>query len=426
MKRVSVVSLVCLALATINVVNAAEWKIEPSLTTRVQYNDNPRLFPDDIEPDGSPVYSLNPRLALKADEFNQWDALLDMSAKLTRYQDVEDADNNNIFLALDSGTKTELTEWRLAAKLEENTNFDTDFDTKTPDAGLLLDDKTLRKTLSVTPSLQWSLSETSLINFSLNHSDVSFDEVRQTNLVDYEYDTAQFSYSTLLIENHRLGLTGSYSEFDSPENKFSYDQTVLSVDYTYTINESSNIALSVGNRSIKSLIKDVIVACEVQGQILPTIDGECPPNPFFQVNTVLEDIAQKNDGSVVNMSYSYLYEAGLFRIDGGRSVIPSSFGAAQEEISANLLFRYKSTERLSSEIKLGVSETEALSGVSLLSDRKRLQLDTGVTYRIAREMNLNLLYRYISQDITVTGQESTSNAILVNFVIRWNRLATTY
>jgi len=432
MKRVSVVSLVGIALAAINVVEAAEWKMEPSVTARTEYNDNPRLFPDESSPDGSAVYTLNPRLKLKADEFNDWDMSLDMNAKMTRYQDVEDADNNNIFLNFDSGSKTELTEWRLAAKLEENTNFDTDFETKTPDAGLLLDDKTLRKTLSVTPSMQWSLSQTSFLSFNLSLSDVRFEEVRQTGLVDYEYDSAQLSYSMLLQENHRLGLTGMYAEFDSPENKFSYDQTVFSIDYTYTVNESSEVALSVGTRSIESLVEDVTVACSIPSlNIVEPIEevsntGECPILPFAEVVPVIEDVTRKSDGTVVNLSYDYFYEAASLRINGARSVIPSSFGGVQEENRLSVLANYKHTERLSSDIKLSGSQTDTLNGVASLNDRDQYQFQAGLLYKLTRDMSLKLVYNYIEQTIIEIDQDSSSNAIMVNLYMQWPRLATTY
>ncbi|HEY9202204.1 MAG TPA: hypothetical protein VIQ81_11465 [Gammaproteobacteria bacterium] len=419
-------------LAVSGSVAAAEWKLSPSLTSRVEYNDNPRLYPDSFEAEGSTVYTLNPRLNMSAEELNRWDASLDINAKLTRYEDIDNADNNNIFVALDTGRKTELTEWRLGARLEENTNFDSDFDTKTPDAGLFLDDKTVRNTLAVTPSAQWMLSETSMLNFSIGRTDVSFDETSNTNYLDYTYDNLQLSYTWLFSENQRIGLTGAYSEYDSPERKYSFDQTVLSLDYTYTINETSNISMSVGSRQLDSLVEDVTVACDINGTEWPiaqvSTTGDCPASspPFLVVSPIIDDITQKNDGTVVNLAYSNQYQRSSFRLDMSRSVIPSSFGSAQEEKRAGLSASHALTERLNSGIQLSASETRTLDGVSSISDRDRMHLSASLVYKLSRDVSLSLLYNYIEQTIIATGQDGSSNAIMVNLQFGWPRLATTY
>lgn len=409
---------------------AAEWKLSPSLNSRVQYNDNPRLLPDSFEPEGSTVYTFNPQLAMSAEELNRWDASLDINAKLTRYEDIDNADNNNVFVALDTGRKTELTEWRLGARLEENTNFDSDFDTQTPDSGLFLDDKIVRNTRSVTPSVQWMLSETSMLNFSIGRTDVSFDENSNSNSSDYTYDNLQLSYTWLFSENHRVGLTGSYSEFDSPESNFSYDQTVLSLDYTYTINETSNISMSVGSRELDSLAEDVTVGCEVEGVVEPTpLDpdtGECPIPAFFGPTPVLDDITRKNDGTVFNLAYSNQYQLSTFRLDMSRSVIPSSFGSAQEEKRAGLFANHALTERLNTDIKFSASETRTLDGSSSISDRDRMQLSASLVYKLSRDTKVSLLYNYVEQTLIATEQDSSSNAVMINLYIGWPRLATTY
>lgn len=416
-------------LATSGNVVAAEWKLSPSLNSRVQYNDNPRLYPDSVEPEGSTVYTLNPRLDLTAEELNRWDASLDINAKLTRYADIDNADNNNVFVALDTGRKTELTEWRLGARLEENTNFDSDFDTKTPDAGLFLDDKTVRNTRSLTPSMQWMLSETTMLDFSVGLTDVSFDEISNTGYSDYTYDNLQLSYTWLFSENHRIGLSGSYSEFDSPESNFSYDQTVLSLDYTYTINETSNISMSVGSRELDSLAEDVTVACEGNGVVVPIEqfpDGECPTSQFFEITPVTEDITQKNDGTVFNLAYSNQYQRSSFRLDMSRSVIPSSFGSAQEEKRAGLFANHALTERLNSDIKFSAFEIRTLDGGSSINDRDRMQLSASLVYKLSRDMNLSLRYNYVEQTLIAIEQDSSSNAVMINLYIGWPRLATTY
>jgi len=422
----------CALLAISGSVIAAEWKLTPSLTSHVQYNDNPRLLPDSFEPEGSTVYTLNPRLNMSAEEFRRWDTSLDINAKLTRYADIDDADNNNVFVALDTGRKTELTEWRLGARVEENTNFDSDFDTQTPDSGLFLGDKTVRNTRNVTPSVQWMLSQTSMLNFSIGLTDVTFDEVSNENYSDYTYDNLQLSYTWLFSENHRIGLTGSYAEYESPQSDFSFDQTILSLDYTYTINETSNISMSVGSRELDSLAEDVTVKCDINGTVWlisqVSTTEECPASspPLLVITPILDDITQKNDGTVFNLAYSNQYQRSSFRLDMSRSVIPSSFGSAQEEKRAGLSANHALTERLNTDIKFSATETRTLDGGNAISDRDRMQLSASFVYRLSRDTNLSLRYNYVEQTYIVTEQDSSSSAVMINLYIGWPRLATTY
>jgi predicted porin len=274
------------------------------------------------------------------------------------------------------------------------------------------------------------LSETSLLNFSIGHTDVSFDETSNDNYSDYTYDNLQLSYTWLFSENHRIGLTGTYSEFDSPESDFSYDQTVLSLDYTYTINETSNISMSVGSRQLDSLAEDVTVGCEVEGFVDPVpLDpntGECPIPSFFGPTPIIEDITQKNDGTVVNLAYSNQYQRSSFRLDMSRSVIPSSFGSAQEEKRAELFANHALTERLNSDIKFSASETRTLDGGNSINDRDRMQLSMSLVYKLSKDTNLSLLYNYVEQTLIETEQDSASNALMINLYMGWPRLATTY
>lgn len=230
-------------------VNAAEWKTEPSLFLKAIYNDNVGMRAENNNPESSTGFTLEPRVKFAGEEQRLWDMAIDARGKITRYQDIEDGDSDNAFIVFDGGRQTELTDWRLNTSFERNSNFDTDFDTESPDAGLL-DDHTERKRATVSPSVRWNISEISQISFSLNSTDVKYDEVTNFNYSDYDYDSAQVVAYWLLAENQKFGFTSSYAEYDSPEVNFSYDQTIFQLDYTYTINQISNVGLSVGTRRL--------------------------------------------------------------------------------------------------------------------------------------------------------------------------------
>lgn len=421
-------------------VNAAEWKSEPSLFSRFQYNDNVNMRADNNDPQGSTGFTLEPRLRFAGEELKLWDLSIDARGKVTRFQDIEDADSDNAFFVFDGGRKTERSDWRLNTSFERNSNFDTDFDTETPDAGLF-DDHTERKTASVTPSVNWKMSETSRINFSLDSTDVRFDEKVSNEFKNFENKEIKLNTIWDLAENQQFGFTGSYSEFDSPEDESTYDQSIFQLDYTYTINKTSRFSLSYGIRKLESAILNVTTACEGNGIEIPInnpilaavlVDGKCPESVddnlggVIPLTPILEDFYGKDDGTVVNLTYKNTTETQSHSFTAGRTVVPSSFGGAQEVRNATYIFNVSNTERLSTDLILDASETETVSGSNTSNDRTRYRFEPTITYRLNRNWNLSFIYRYIDQNLSDSNEDSTSNAVFVNLFLHWPKLVTTY
>ncbi len=407
---------------------AAEWKIEPSITLRAQYNDNVRMLTDN--PEGSTGYTLEPGVKFAAEEINLWDMAINAKGKATRFQDIEDADSDNAFFAFNGGKQTERSDWRLNTSFERNSNFDTDFDTENPDAGLL-DDHTERKTASVSPSVKWNMSETSQIIFSLNSTDVAFDEVTSNTFFDYDLESASFKAVWSIAQNHQLGFTSSYSTSESPDANFSSDTTVLQLDYSYAFNSTDKFSFSFGGRRLDSLRTGVTVACTAGGQTFDLADvssnGRCPDVIFvFPATPVLEDIENKDNGTVVNISYKSKTERASHSFIGGRTVTPSSFGGVQEIRSATYLFDFKNTERFSSSLIIDASESETISNSDSSQDRSRYRIEPAVIYKLNKNWNLSIRYRYIDQNLTSRDEDSTVNAVFVNLFLHWPKLATTY
>lgn len=400
--------------------NAAEWKTEPSVALRAEYNDNVRMRPDQNNPESSTGFTLDPRLILSGEELNLWDVKIDARGRITRFQDIEDADSENAFFVFDGGRQTELTDWRLNTSFERNSNFDTDYDTQSPDAGLL-DDHTERKTATVAPSLIWSTSETSQLSFRLTSIDVSYDEVTSLNIYDYDYGSAQLSMFWQVAENHQLGFSGSYAEYDSPEAEFSWDNTELAVDYTYIINQTSNLSLSVGGRKLESLAENQVTGCVGGVLEFNFTNGLCTFS-----SQIIEDVPGEDTGTVTDLSYTKKSERVTHSLSGGRTVIPSSFGSAQEQLNFSYQFYMKNTERLTTNLILDASQTETLSGVDSSNDRTRYRFEPEIRYKLTKNWNLNFTYRYIDQNITNSDEDSTSNAVFINLYLSWPKLATTY
>ena len=410
---------------------AAEWKIEPGFVTTMQYNDNVKMSPDLGSAESSTGYTLEPRAKFSANEKGLWQLSLDASGKVTRFQDVEDSDSDNIFLAFGSARQTERSQWRLDASYKRNTNLDTDFETETPDSGLLLDDSTERNTAMIRPSVAWGVSENTQIELSLKASDVTFDEKTSQSYADFNDDSADFSVKWQAYKNHRFGVTSSYTEHETPSLNYSYEQLVVELDYRYSISESSEITLSYGKRTLESLRTDVVVACDTGLSVLPPVNGQCEETLSLglfalQITPITQDISVENDGIVTNLSYVSSTETVSHNLNGGRSVIPSSSGGAQEVRSASYRLKIKNTERFTTSLFLSATDSETISGISSSTDRTRYRAGASLGYKLNKDWSLSFSYRHIEHNIESSDEDSSSNSIFVNLHLLWPKLATTY
>ncbi len=395
------IAMLIIGLLSTSHVSAAEWKVEPQINFNVIYNDNVRLNTDELA-QSSVGSTLAPSVKMKVEESSLWDMSLDAKGRLTRYKSADNADSNNVFLFFDSNRRTERLTWRLNGQYSENTNFDTNFDSDEDDG--ITSDRTDRTTVVVAPSVVWQMSETSQINVGLRFTDVSYDEVTSSNLKDYKYNTLNLSGSWAIAQNHRLGLTGTYSDYDSPEKlnfspPFSFNQIILQLDYTFTINPTSSLVLSFGERSIDSTT------------IIPGIPIE---------------ISNEDRGAVIDVSYKSQAEVSTQSLLMKKAVVPSSFGSAQEKNSITYQLSIRRTKRVTAALILSASETTTLKGGNPANDRKIFRFQPSLRYRINKNWNASVQYRYYNQNITRSNDDRISNAVYVTLSLNWPKLATTY
>ena len=423
---------VCMCAVFLPNVNAAEWKAEPTVFLKAQYNDNIRMQPDILK-EGTTGYTVEPRIKFAGEELNLWDMSVDTRAKISRYQDVSDADSDNLFFRFNGGRQTDLTDWRLGAVYSQNTNIDTDFDTSNGDAGI--GDRTIRNTMSVTPSILWNISEVLQFRFNLSLSQISYDEVRNLKYRDYVNNDLSFVANWVLAENHRFGFTSSYTEYDSPDANFSYEQAVLQMDYTYKINPTSDLSFSLGGRQLNSL--RVTVLCDAQVATYLSPPEGCPDSvtdkitgTVYPVTTVIENATNQDTGTVTNITYINSSETMTHRFTGGRTISPSSFGGASEILSATYQVSMKYTERLTAKLILDAYSSTTVSGTatSKFYDREQYRLEPSVSYRVSKNWNLQFLYRRINQNYInrLNNADRVSNIVYVNLFLHWPKLVSTY
>ncbi|MCW9014441.1 MAG: hypothetical protein OQL06_11710 [Gammaproteobacteria bacterium] len=409
-------------------VMAAEWNTEPSVSLRGHYNDNVGMR--SVDEQSSSGYTLEPRLKLKGEELNLWKVSLDTRLRRIQYPSVENADSNNVFFDLSGGYQTERSYWNMGTYFERNTTLDTDFDTESINSSLL-SDHTEREKVSITPSVNWRTAETTLISLRLNTADIDYDEITDTRYVDYETNEVSFSSTWEITKNSNLGFTLVFADYESEDANFEYDQQIAQLDYKYQISEATDVSFAIGQRRIDSTAFDAqVVGCNT-GTLVDAngdgIDDACLIG-FFLVpdDRILGDLQGDDKGAVVSLSYTARSETSSNSISAGRTVMPSSFGGAQEEQRITYQYSNNVSERLNAKLILDAFETETISGVDNSNDRKRYRIEPSIRWKLTSNWNLSFSYRYIDQNLTSTDENSKSNAIYINLFLNWPKLVSSY
>jgi hypothetical protein len=402
---------------------AAEWKAEPALNLSSVYNDNIGIRSNNVR--NSTGYTVAPGLELRVQEPN-WDVGFDARVKVTRYNDIDDADSDNYFFNLKSGYATERHKFRLSGSFSRNNTFDTDYDTELDAAGRT-DDHTEQETTIITPLWEWQMSESSTVSVALSSSDIEYDEVTSGNYLSYRLNGITIGSSWSLSKVSNVGLQFKYEAYESEkapfeyqtvnfENYRDYEKFVYQFTYGYQMSERSNVNMTLGTRKIESTIHDIPVGCSL-------------PNPFIPDGCfvyTIGDSENSEDGVEASFDYHHSTEVSLLKASVSRAVQPSIFGGAQEEKSMAIQYQSNISERLSGRLILDAKEIKSVDEFNSQNDYRRYRFEPRLAWRLKKDWVLSVAYRHIRQQMIETNDDGDSNIIYVSLGIFWPRLASTY
>jgi len=398
---------------------AAEWLTEPTITLGSTYNDNITFrTADEIDATSS---TLSARLNSQIKE-QIWGMNVDAQVRTRQTQNKAGNDTNNIFFKFGSNYRTELHSWNFDANFERNTTFDEDFDTQLSANGVL-DAQTQREVISLSPVWGWSISESWLLQTSLQLTDTKYDEV---NLA---YLSGSASNSLQLLARHQINdvsdvsVSGGYSETERDQNRinsslYNYENTNYQLSYKYKTSEASTFSMGLGER--KTVTNGTnIPACTLAVPVsLCTFFGGTIGSGGT-TNT-------SNSGNTFDISYNYQHEISSYSIALMQSVTTTSDGFAQEFNNYTIKYNRKLSEKVSFALILNASESASIDSVSTIPDREILRIEPSVSWRFSKDNRLRVGYRYRRQTYLRPDIESASNSIYINLSFFWPKLMSSY
>lgn len=376
---------------------ATEWRLEPGVNLRTEFDDNPRLVSGAA--DAAYGVILRPSARLLAREA-LWEAGARATLQGRRYWGQDGLDTNDAYLDLDLLRRWERGRLDLAAGFSNDTSIridGIDFDT-----GISLA-QIDRKTRDASLSYRYSLSERSSLSLAYVFTRVDYGNDPGQNLTDYRYLAPSLTFNHQLTPRSAwYGVLG-YSRFDTPtvtvgDSLFSNTSArrsetyELRGGYRHLFTERLQTDLSLGARRTRS---EVTSSGRIFGVAIPE-----------------QRSRDSSTGFVASAEVSYRFEVDRVQLNFNKSITPTSVGSEVDRSELGLSWEHRLGERLNAVLDLRLQNNQTINNGNTLADRDLLLINPQLRWDLARETRLSLGYRYRRVDRNNSADSHAAFAVL--------------
>jgi hypothetical protein len=379
------------------VASAAEWKLEPGLTVKQEYNDN--LLLRSTQSPGAWSTTLSPRVAgsVSTETTSLTATLTTEIIRYAREGDL-DLDTEDQFLDLAWDYKGERSTLTLAGSYYRDTTTRVDTaapgDVPPPDQSidLGLASRQFRRVIGrVRPSWTWRVSERSSLALDYRFLDVRYPSADPSdNLFDYRTHEPTVVLSYDLSERDHLSGRASYFVYRSPDANVTADSVQLVPRLSHGFSETISGEISLG------------------------------PRYSWQHDDSVNGGADNQDlGVVVDARVEKKLARGSVGIGYFRGPASSASGALNQRD----LVRVFGTTGLAPTIDLRIAavavRNDRLFSDSGGEDRRLYSLHPGFIWRFSPQWRADLSYEYKRQSSGSTSETATSNAAFIAISYQW-------
>jgi hypothetical protein len=386
--------------------SADKWNYGSRAGLNSDWNDNPALLNDNIDPQSTFRFLASYDGALERNDRN---TTFSIKPRITRdyYPDRQfsNLETTDYFLPGSYAYRRPVTSWILsynASRQSVLSNEETI--SQGAPAGTLQGDDTLTQ-LSLAPSVSWQVTEKDLLRLGANYGTNDYG-LEFTGRSDTTSTGANFSYRRTLTERQAVGVSGVISSSNSDrrsraipveinpptdpptfvflEGEIKTDSTssYFTADYNYAVSQTSTLQISYG-------IQDSTT--ETKAEINST--GQSRTFGSFNFNS-----------TTYNVSYASEGPRGDYTISASRDVtLDITNGQPQDRYQIQLGGRYKLTNRLTGSMRLLAWEQQAVALEALDENDSPVNISKKVTYasgeirfdwNLTKKWYLNSRYEY--------------------------------
>lgn len=396
---------------------AAEWYAEPEISLRTGYNDNIRLTSDkhDSVWEAALAPSVTFGVATETSGLNG-----DAGFAVRRFTGGSGLESSDALDREDYHLNTNAFHRTLRNSFKANLDYtrDSTLDSELDQTGNVTEDRATRERLSLGPTWTSALTELTHIELGYQYSNIDYkDDPGIANLVGYEYHSGSASLVRQLTQRVQGTLAAGYSRF-LPDTDFNSDTTSIQAGLTAKFSETLQTSFLAGQRrtTSDSFIGTGFCIGANPGATFPACIGG------IAIPSGIANIEVETTSAVFSASITKTLETGSLSASLSRSSSPSSDGELLDTTRLVLLGSYKTSETLSTSLRIEYSENETIvSRIGFVPNQGKetfFRVTPKTTWRWQREWELAGEYQYAENDDPRKSGTATRNAVYVTLSYR--------
>ncbi len=375
---------------------AAEWRIEPTLRFQSGYNNNITLTPSADKPASAEI-SFQPAL-----KFSRNTATSSVSgtlqANIRRFSEEEGLNDENFNFNVDTFKSFQQHDFRLGVGFIKDTTLETELE----ETGLFFG-RTGNVRQSLSPSWSWRFNERTSARLSYDYNQVDYDENPQ-GYVDSTSHTGQLSLSRVIDERTSLSLSFSQTLTDN-ENDVLSRFSNLQTGFEYNLNETLRMSFSAGARRTTTKFS----------------------RQFFLANVIpfSQQVKAEDNGSIFSTSLTKTTERSTHALVINRNISNSVSGRLIEVTRAGTNHSYHFSNRLSGSLNFDLYESLSTNDTSSIENIKReyYTISPGVNWKLSKYWTLSGNYQFKKQTNNNSGVNAIQNSLAIYLNYHWPRIA---
>ena len=417
---------------------ATEWYAQPSVSLQLQHDSN-LLLVQGPHP-GITGLTLAPRIDLGAQQQN-WNVSGSAELRGHRYWGQKGLSSNDQVYGLSSLYQTARTTWQLGGSYAKEAVTPTT--TFSPDIGLV-PVEVQRITRTASPSWLWQITQRTRLNLNFQSSQVSYDNVPNSGLVDYasrdgsatllfqwspqDQLTAQVDreyFKVPQLAQSQLGQPAIWTSSSGPQpnpqtiqNISTTDDLVLGWSHSFSQTLSANFGIGAHRTNSDSVVQTCVASTAPTVFIGPGIGvGTC-------TQTASTSLSQNSSGYIYNAGLDKQFELTHVTLSLGRQITPSGIGAQVMEDSEILTANHTLSARLKSTVSLAGYQLRAVSATTTsLNNWNYTDASANLAWRWTRRLTLEGGYQYLAEALQNSSFKTNNNSVYLKLTYAWRRFS---
>jgi len=289
-----------LVLILLNVdINAAEWKIDPTLSFRTGYNDNLRLSTDNEISSAEATFSPSAIFSVATPTSG---ASGNMRFDFRRFEADSNLDDNNSRFEINSFHNLEHSRLGLDFGFIKDTTLDSQLEA----TGLAFD-RVRRQSITASPNWTYAFNERTQISANYSYRDVEYINTGDARFVNYTLNSAQTSLTRVMNEQTTASITLSGSQTDT-DNDVKSTNINLQGGASYQFSETLSASMFIGVRRTETDRSQTSRVLFLSG------------NDIVGVMTLPQDVSNSSSGSTFDANLTKNFLRGGIVLSASRSI----------------------------------------------------------------------------------------------------------